>query len=282
MPTLNQPTMFPARAITDDWTLLPSYLPIPQMGVLAVNSALLRAKEPLLVDTGIAALREHFMASLRRQIDLEDLRWIWLSHTDPDHLGNLEPVLVEAPNAQVLTTFLGMGKMGLAGLDVGRVRLLDGTSPCEVGGRRLYPVRPPYYDAPESIGFFDPQDSLFFAVDSFGALLDDPVSEVAEIPPQALRDGLLGWSSIDAPWLTRVDAAGFGRTLAALEELNPERLLSSHLPIARGEVSRLTGLLAEGYCGDRTAVTDPFSVEHLLLESPFTDNPHRPTDHSVV
>jgi glyoxylase-like metal-dependent hydrolase (beta-lactamase superfamily II) len=273
MHALNQPTLFPARAITDDWTLLPSYLPIPQMGVLAVNSALLRGAEPLLVDTGLAALREDFMASLRRQIDLEDLRWIWLSHTDPDHLGNLESVLAEAPNAQLLTNFLGMGKLNLAGYDVGRVRLLDGESPVEVGGRRLHPVRPPYYDAPESIGFFDPKDSLFFAVDSFGALLGEPVSEVAEIPPQALRDGLLGWSSIDAPWLTKVDAAGFGRTLAALEELNPERLLSSHLPIAPDGVSRLTGILAEGYCGDLTKATDPLSVEHLLLGEPAEVHP---------
>ncbi len=282
MPTLNQPTMLPAQAITNDWTLLPSYLPIPQMGVLAVNSALLHAEEPLLVDTGIAALREDFMASLRRQINLEDLRWIWLSHTDPDHLGNLEPVLAEAPNAQVLTTFLGMGKMGLAGFDVGRVKLLDGTDPFEVGGRRLHPLRPPYYDAPESIGFYDPQDSLFFAVDSFGALLGDPVSEVAEIPPQALRDGLLGWSSIDAPWLTRIDAAGFGRTLAALEKLNPERLLSSHLPIALDGVSRLTDLLGDAYCRDRAPATDPWSVEHLLLGDPAADHPDRRTDNVVT
>jgi hypothetical protein len=282
MPTLNQPIMLPARAITDDWTLLPSYLPIPRMGVLAVNCALLRAEEPLLVDTGIAAVREDFMASLRRQIDLEDLRWIWLSHTDPDHLGNLEPILAEAPNAQVLTNFLGMGKLNLAGFDVGRVRLLDGDSPVEVGGRRLHPVRPPYYDAPESIGFFDPQDSLFFAVDSFGALLGDPVSEVTEVPPQALKDGLLGWSAIDAPWLTGVDHASFGRTLAALEELNPQRLLSSHLPIALDGVSSLTGILAEGYCRDRTPVTDPLSVEHLLLGKPAATYPDRRTESLVA
>jgi hypothetical protein len=143
-------------------------------------------------------------------------------------------------------------------------------------------VRPPYYDAPESIGFFDPKDRLFFAVDSFGALLGDPVSEVAEMPPQALRDGLLGWSSIDAPWLTKVDAAGFGCTLAALEELNPERLLSSQLPIAPDGVSRLTGILGDAYCRERVPVTDPLSVEHLLLEKPLTVHPDRRTENLVT
>ena len=66
---MEQPTLFPSRTVGTDIELLPSYVPLPGLGVLPVNAFLIRSSEPVLVDTGLAALRDDFMPALRRLID---------------------------------------------------------------------------------------------------------------------------------------------------------------------------------------------------------------------
>lgn len=264
MTAIEVPTMLEAHRVTEAWTVLPSWLPVPGLGALPINSFLLKGSDPVLVDTGLGALGDGFIAALEGEIDLEDLRWIWLSHMDADHIGNLNRVLARAPNAKVVTNFLGMGKMNLAGLDISRVHLLEPGAVLEAGGHRLHPVRPPYYDAPETIGFVDERERVFFAADSFGALLPQAVGDIEEIAEEMLRDGLVGWSSIDAPWLAVADEAVLGRTLAALERLDPQFVLSGHLPLARTGISRLTRLVASAYCQGTTSSVDPLAAEHVV------------------
>ena len=125
MTNLSAPEMFDNQAVTKNWKMLSAWMPVPELGVLPVNSFLLRGREALLVDTGLGMLADDFLERLESEIDLEDLKWIWLSHMDADHIGNLQSLLNAAPNACVLTNFLGMGKLNLAGFDVSRVHLID-------------------------------------------------------------------------------------------------------------------------------------------------------------
>lgn len=249
MPTANLPLQLPARRVTDAWCVLPSWLPVPDLGALAVNAFLLKGGEPMLVDTGLAALSDDFLDNLAAEIDLDDLRWIWLSHTDADHIGNLDRVLAAAPKAQVITSFLGAGKMGMMGVgQPDRLRLLQPGECLDIGGHRIEPIRPPYYDAPETMGFFDAADRVYFAADAFGALLPGPVDSLDEVAPETLREGLLGWSSIDAPWLETVNPQALGQTLDGLERLDPAHVLSGHLPVAAG-LDRMSGTIRAAYGG---------------------------------
>jgi flavorubredoxin len=43
------------------------------------------------------------------QIEPDDLRWIYLTHPDPDHTGSLIEILKTAPNVRLIATFLGLG-----------------------------------------------------------------------------------------------------------------------------------------------------------------------------
>lgn len=261
MSTQTVPIALP-RQVAGDWTVLPAWLPVEGMGGVLVNSFLLKGAEPVLVDTGLGALGQAFIEGLASEIDLDDLRWIWLSHTDPDHVGNLARVLDAAPNARVVTNFLGRGKMQLAGFDISRVEVLSPGDVFEAGGRRLIPVRPPYYDAPETMGFFDAAGRVFFAVDAFGALLPDPADDVAAVAEESLRDGLVGWSTIDAPWLAGMDRERLGAMLAALDRLDPGTVLSGHLPVTGG-VSRLIDVVAEAYAGGTMGGLDPLAIEQV-------------------
>ena len=92
-----------------DIDVLTSQFPIPGFELLALNAFVLHGEEPVLVDTGAVVESDEFMTVLRSVIDPSELRWIWLTHTDFDHIGTLHQLLAENPNLRVITTYLGVG-----------------------------------------------------------------------------------------------------------------------------------------------------------------------------
>lgn len=242
---MDQPTMFKPYRGAPDVEVLPSYFPIPGLGILPINAFVLRAAQPVLVDTGLGLLGDEFMATLRGVIDPANLRWLWLTHCDPDHIGSLRRLLAEAPRLRVITTFLGIGKMSLfQPLPMDRVYLLNPGQSIDVGDRTLMAVRPPTYDAPETTGFLDTRSGAFFSADCFGALMSEPVEDAAEIEPESLRQGMITWATVDAPWLHIIDQARFAQTLKRIGDLTPKAILSAHLPAVHGPGNALLGHLA--------------------------------------
>jgi flavorubredoxin len=118
---------------------------IPALGSIAINAFVLHGREPVLVDTGTVAGASDFMTALESTIDPAVLRWIWLTHTDFDHIGSLAALLQANPQLRVITSFLGVGIMGLssAPLPMDRVHLINPGQSVTVGDRRLTAVKPP-------------------------------------------------------------------------------------------------------------------------------------------
>jgi flavorubredoxin len=237
--------MHDPRWLDSDIAVLPSSLEVPAAGTLAVNASLIRSPQPVLVDTGLAALGAEFLATLESLIDPVDLRWIWITHTDADHVGNLRRVLERAPSARLVINFLGMAKLDLLGLPTDRVHLLNPGQTLDVGDRKLLAVQPPVYDAPETMAVFDTMSRTLFSADSFGGLLQGMVEDAQEIPDEELRQGMLAWSRVDAPWLGDIDPARFARNLESVRDLDPDMLVSSHLPPARRMLDTLIAHLKD-------------------------------------
>lgn len=208
---MNQPHMLAPKSVAIDTQVLPASCPVPGLGVLPVNAFLIRSSEPMLVDKGFAGVRDDFLATLRAQIDIKDIRWIWITHTDPDHVGSLQQVLQEAPDAKVITTFLGMGKLGLLQVPItpDRVYLLNPGQSLDVGDHCVVAVRPPCFDAPETTGFYDARSGALCTADCFVTVMPQVTPEATDIDPSDLRDGLITWATIDAPWLSVLDGKVF-------------------------------------------------------------------------
>ena len=231
---MDQPTLLPSRRVGPDTDLIPAYTPLPGLGVLPVNAFVVRAREPVLVDTGLAALRAGFLHALRSLIDPADLRWIWVTHADADHVGNLREVLAEAPRARVVTNFLGVGKLGLQLMPLDRTYFINPGQALDVGDRHLVAQRPPVYDAPETMALFDTRTRHLFSADCFGAVLERPAERAADIAPPALHEGMALWAGIDAPWLPLIGADRFAAASRPWRDLQPSLVLGSHLPPAAG------------------------------------------------
>jgi glyoxylase-like metal-dependent hydrolase (beta-lactamase superfamily II) len=111
---MNAPTLNATRNVAADVDQLGTYIPVPGIGHFAVNAFLLRSREPVLVDAGIVTMQEPMLAALESLIDPRELRWIYLTHVDGDHVGCVEALLRRAPKARIVTTFLGWSKLGFA------------------------------------------------------------------------------------------------------------------------------------------------------------------------
>jgi glyoxylase-like metal-dependent hydrolase (beta-lactamase superfamily II) len=242
---MNSPEMYTPRSVAEDTTALTAYLPLPGFGVLPVNAFVIDAEQPVLIDTGLSGLREDFMQHLHSVIDPRTLHWIWITHADADHLGNLQAVLSVAPQARIVTTYLGMGKMGLQQIPLDRVYLLNPGQQLDVGDRQLTAVRLPTYDAPETCGAFDPTTRSLFSADCFGALMQAPADRANDMDPEQLKQGCLGWAAVDAPWLRNADPAGFARELDAIASLEAHNIFSAHLPPAHGLTGQLLDYLRD-------------------------------------
>jgi hypothetical protein len=242
--------------------------PIPGFGVLPINAYVLEGSEPILVDTGAAFAREHFMAVLRSVIDPRELKWIWLTHTDFDHIGALTQLLADNSQLRVITTFRGVGIMSLfAPLPLDRVQLVNPGERITIGDRTLTAVVPPTYDNPSTTGFYDDKSRAFFSSDCFGALLSAIPSSAAEIPDKDLTEGQILWTTVDAPWLHDLDGAVFARELETVRKLEPSLVLSSHLPPAPGNMTgRLLASLESARAAPQFVGLDQAGLQHLLTE----------------
>jgi flavorubredoxin len=261
---MDQPTLFESRQVAMDTTCLNAYLPIPGFGVLPVNAFLLRAQQPVLIDTGMAAVGEVLRQQLYDLIDPRDLRYIWITHTDPDHLGNLKQILEDAPQARLVTTYLGMGKMAMHGIPLDRVYLLNPGQALDVGDRQLLAISPPTYDAPETCGLLDTMHNTLFSADCFGALMQAPVESAQQLSSTALRDGCISWAAVDAPWLHYVDSKQFHQALDKIAQLNINTILSSHLPAAQGLTHDLLNHLKDAVEAPRFVGPDQAALESML------------------
>lgn len=261
---MKTPTMLETRRVAQDIDLLCAYTPIPGYGVLPVNAYLINGPAPVLVDTGLAALRKEFLAALSEATDPAGLRWIWITHMDADHIGNLEAVLSVAPAARVVTTYLGMGKMGLLGLPVERAFLLNPGQRLELGERQLEAVVPPAYDAPETTGLYDTRARALFSADCFGALMREPAESADAIGAAALRDGMITWATVDAPWLSLVNDGGMDAIAGGIRRLDPATILGSHLPPASGMTGTLLAHLDAARAAPRFEGPDQDALERMM------------------
>lgn len=209
---------------------------IPALGSLAINAFVLHGREPVLVDTGTVAGGAEFLAALASVIDPSALRWIWLTHTDFDHIGSLAALLEANPRLRVITSFLGVGIMGLSStpLPMDRVHLINPGQSVTAGDRTLTAVKPPVFDNPITTGFVDDRSGILFSSDCFGALLPAVPESAADLDTAELRAGQVRWATIDSAWIHDVDRAAFAGALDGVRSLEPTMVCSSHLPPAPG------------------------------------------------
>jgi hypothetical protein len=186
-----------------------------------------------------------------------------------DHTGALFDLLDHAPLARVVTTFLGMGIMSTdRPLPPHRVRLVNPGQTLDAGDRTLMAFRPPLFDSPATVGFYDPASRACFSSDCFGAPLPSAelagAGNVGDIPRDELRFAQLMWAAVDSPWVHGVDPARYAATIAPLRAMESAVIFSTHLPPAAGHTAELLDMLALAPAAEPFVGPDQQALDDLL------------------
>ena len=223
------------EAIAADTWLVPTLGADPAGGYLGAHSLVIRGAEPVIVDTSVLFGRDRWLENVFSLVEPEDVRWIFLSHDDHDHLGNLEVVLERCPNATLLSNYATVARLVAdVELPLERMRWSNVGDTIDVGDRNLVVVRPPMFDSPATRGFFDPRTGVLWGVDTFGTSFPGAVYDADDVPPDMYDESFVLLNLLNTPWLEWADAGRFADHVATTESLPLEVVASAHGPVHRG------------------------------------------------
>lgn len=226
----------------EPFQIAPETYIIPQVSVLPegyvyVNSMVIAGREPVIVDTGTVLNRERWLNQVFSFVDPKDVRWIFLSHDDHDHTGNLLQVLDLCPNARLVTNAFQMERLsGDFILPLDRSLWINDGDRFEAGDRTYLAIRPPTFDSPTTRGLFDSKTGVYWAADSFAALIPELVEDAADTPTDAYREGFYAVNQMVSPWHQMLDEAKFARHVKRLQDLPIRTIGSGHGPAIHGDL----------------------------------------------
>ncbi|MFI7499024.1 MBL fold metallo-hydrolase [Streptomyces sp. NPDC049687] len=259
----------PVHNIRPDIRVLNDSLEVPAIGHLSVNAFVLLAAQPVVVDTGLGLPDRDFLDTVGSVLDPADVRWIWLTHPDRDHTGGIYDLLAAAPEARVVTTFLSVGYLSCERpLPLDRLHLINPGQALDVGDRTLTAFRPPLFDNPGTVGFFDDRSGICFTSDCFGGPMPSEelarTDDVRSVDAEELRAAQLLWATVDSPWVANVDPGKFEASFEPLREREPELILSTHLPPARGLSGTMIDRLTSAAGAPPFVGPDQAALEQML------------------
>ena len=226
----------PTRIAADTWVIHQVQPALGQPLFVYLNSMVILGAEPMIVDTGTPANREQWLKDVFSLVDPKDVRWVFLSHDDVDHSGNLDQVMTACTNAQLVCNWAMIERhTNCFEFPLDRCRwIMDGET-LDIGDRQLAALRPPVYDSPTTRGLFDPTTGVYWAVDTFATPLPDPQAQIADLDPDFWREGLALFAlGAVSPWLSLVDEDKYGRYVDRVQNLDITTVAACHSPVIEG------------------------------------------------
>ena len=226
----------PTRIATDTYVIHQVQEALGQPLFVYLNSMVILGKEPVIVDTGTPANREQWLKDVFTLVDPDDVRWVFLSHDDVDHSGNLDEVMTACPQAKLVCNWAMVERhTNCFDFPLERCRWIMHDESFDVGDRTLHALRPPVYDSPTTRGLYDPKTRVYWAVDTFATPLPDPKVGVADLDPEFWKFGmtLFAFGAV-SPWLSMLDHDKYGRFVDRVQGLDVTTIAGCHTPVLEG------------------------------------------------
>lgn len=237
-PPLAPTTAVPPTKVADEtWVIHQVQEALGEPLHVYLNSMVIRGVEPVIVDTGTPANRAQWMEDVFSLVEPEDVRWIFLSHDDVDHAGNLDQALAACPNAKVVCTWATLERhTNCFAFPLDRVRWVADGESFDAGDRTLHAIRPPVFDSPTTRGLYDPTTKVYWAVDTFAVPLPDPALAVADLDPEFWHGAMTMFAyGAVSPWLGLADPAKYAEHVDRTHRLDLTTVASCHSPVLEGD-----------------------------------------------
>ncbi|OHB49316.1 MAG: MBL fold metallo-hydrolase [Planctomycetes bacterium GWF2_39_10] len=150
------------------------------------NSYLIQSDKPTIIDGVHAKFASEYLDKLRSLINLKDIHYIVVNHTEMDHSGALGCLLKEATNAQVLSTrTAALFLKNILHMDFKGKVVEDGEC-ISLGNKQLKFIHAPYWHWPDTMFTYLEEDHVLFPCDGFAThfcderMFDDRVDDFSE------------------------------------------------------------------------------------------------------
>ena len=259
------------------------------------NSYFINAEKKTIVETVKEKFWDTYIGKIKQLVDPENIEYIILNHTEPDHSGCLDNLLKLAKNATVVGSGNAIRYLNdLLGYDFPHLIVKDNQS-LDLGNKTLQFIGSPNLHWPDSMMTYLQEEKLLFTCDIFGehfceeAVFDDQISDfddafryyfdvimkpysrfmlqaISKIRPLQIEMICPGHGAIlRKNWRKYVDLSE-QYALAAMKEPKPNTVLIMYVSAYRN-----TGIVAEKIAeGVRQAGdidVDVCNIEHLVLAS---------------
>jgi flavorubredoxin len=263
--------------VADDTFVIPMPFQIPGFVILYINSMVIRGQEPILVETSAPIVRDDYLQTAFSLVDPRDVKWIFLSHDDRDHSGNIMEVLEACPNARLVTNFVGLGRMTEEfDLPVPRIYFVNDGETFSAGDRTLAAIRPPYFDSPAKRGLWDASTGVYYAADAFGAMVPGECEYVGDVDVDVYNTGFNWFNRANSPWHEITDPAKVNAVVDRIRRLEPHVIVSAHGPSAVDSSDKLCAMLAEIATMDPVVLPNQAEFEQMLSAMEATEPPVAP------
>jgi flavorubredoxin len=233
-----------------------------------LNSMVITGTEPVIVDTGTIGNRTQWLDDAFGIVEPADVKWVYLSHDDIDHTGNLEQVMTACPNATLVANWAMVERNSNAfEFPLHRTRWVGDGESFDAGDRRLRAVRPPVWDSPTTRGLFDESTGVYWGVDSFATPMPGgPVATAAELDAAFWADGMAMFvHNAVAPWLGLVDHDRFRAHCAGVQALGMQTIATAHCPVInKAEIETAFAIMRELPLVPAPPVPDQLALDAIL------------------
>lgn len=226
------------------------------------NSYFVRGEEKVaLFDTVKAPYFEDYLQKIEKLVSIEDIDYIIVHHTEPDHAGSIEKLIKLNPNITVIASAVAIRYLrNIVNIDF-KSQAVKMNDTLDLGGRTLQFISAPNLHWPDTIYSYLVEDEILFTCDSFGshyAFDDVLMSKLPETKNEDYMDALLNYyNPIFAPFKTYVLKA-----IASLSRLSIKMICPGHGPVLDTRIEEIIGIYkkwsTEHYSTDKLAVI-PFT-----------------------
>lgn len=136
------------------------------------NSYLLKTEKPTIIDTVDLIYTKDFLNNLKELIDLKDISYIVINHTEPDHSGALGGLARQATNAKIVCSEKAVYHIKeLYKLHDRDFIVVDDGDTLDIGGKTLLFKMTPYLHTEETMITYCVEDKILFPCDIFSTHL---------------------------------------------------------------------------------------------------------------
>ena len=132
------------------------------------NSYFIDAEKKAIVETAKETFKDEYIEKIKGVVNPEEIQYIIVDHTEPDHAGSVRHLLDIAPNATVVGSKSAINFLKhMVGKEFKSMIVGNGDT-LDLGNKTLRFISVPFLHWPDSIYTYLEEDKVLFTCDSFG------------------------------------------------------------------------------------------------------------------